>query len=240
MRSCPRFRTEHMNEFSHASTKARRKNFPNEVRMVIAFVAHGRDSGGDTVRLQEAGHCAPPRRRPRRRRRRLPLPPAPLFARGCLLAGCNHSERNADDSVGSRCRHNASPPLPSAVSAASEQNSTLDTGLYHVVFSNRGAVVKSWTLKNFKDSDGKPLELVNQKGAEKVGFPFCFTFRGKQPGVGSEQSPLGRSSGRDHASASISPMADRTRQRLSPSARRLHGAVFGRSDAERRRTSPSG
>ena len=57
----------------------------------------------------------------------------------------------------------------------------LDTALYHVVFSNRGATVKSWTLKKFKDSAGKPLELVNQKGAEKVGYPFQFTFRDKQP-----------------------------------------------------------
>ena len=54
-------------------------------------------------------------------------------------------------------------------------------GLYHVVFSNRGATVKSWTLKKFRDSAGKPLELVNQKGAEKAGYPFSFTFRDKQP-----------------------------------------------------------
>ena len=57
----------------------------------------------------------------------------------------------------------------------------LETPFYHVVFSNRGATVKSWTLKKFKDSAGKPLELVNQKGAEKVGYPFQFTFRDKQP-----------------------------------------------------------
>ena len=40
-------------------------------------------------------------------------------------------------------------------------------------------VVKSWTLKNYKDSAGKPLELVNQTGASKVGFPFSFAFRGE-------------------------------------------------------------
>jgi YidC/Oxa1 family membrane protein insertase len=47
------------------------------------------------------------------------------------------------------------------------------------VFSNQGAVVKSWTLKNYKDSAGKPLELVNQIGDAKVGFPFSFDFRGQ-------------------------------------------------------------
>ncbi|HWE48536.1 MAG TPA: membrane protein insertase YidC [Bryobacteraceae bacterium] len=73
-------------------------------------------------------------------------------------------------------------PLP-AVAAAAEQTQVIDTDDYHVIFSNRGAVVKSWTLKNFKDSTGKPLELVNEQGAAKVGYPFSFTYRGKQPGT---------------------------------------------------------
>lgn len=72
-------------------------------------------------------------------------------------------------------------PAPGAIAAPGEQERVVDTALYHIVFTNRGGTVKSWTLKNFKDSAGKPLELVNQKGAEKVGYPFSFTFRGKQP-----------------------------------------------------------
>ncbi len=72
-------------------------------------------------------------------------------------------------------------PVEGAVSAASAQDYTLDTDLYNVVFTNRGASVKSWTLKKFKDSDGKPLELANQKGAAKFGSPFTFEFRDKQP-----------------------------------------------------------
>ena len=68
-----------------------------------------------------------------------------------------------------------------AVSASSEGTWTLDTALYHIIFSNRGAVVQSWTLKNFKESDNRPLELVNRKGAEKAGFPFTMEFRGQQP-----------------------------------------------------------
>jgi YidC/Oxa1 family membrane protein insertase len=73
------------------------------------------------------------------------------------------------------------PPAEGAVMAVSAQDYTLDTNLYHVVFTNRGATVKSWTLKKFTDSVGKPLELVNQKGDEKVGYPFSFMFRDKQP-----------------------------------------------------------
>jgi YidC/Oxa1 family membrane protein insertase len=72
-------------------------------------------------------------------------------------------------------------PAEGAVTAAAAQDYTLDTDLYRVVFTNRGATVKSWTLKKFKDSIGNPLELVNQKGDEKVGYPFSLSFREKQP-----------------------------------------------------------
>ena len=72
-------------------------------------------------------------------------------------------------------------PLAGAISAGGEQEQIIDTDLYHVVFSNRGATVKSWTLKKFKDSADMPLELVNRKGDEKVGRPFSFAFRDKQP-----------------------------------------------------------
>jgi len=62
-------------------------------------------------------------------------------------------------------------PLEGAVSAASAQDYTLDTDLYNVVFTNRGASVKSWTLKKFKDSDGKPLELANQRVPKNSALP---------------------------------------------------------------------
>jgi len=80
----------------------------------------------------------------------------------------------------------AKTPPPAAeneVSAASAQDYTIDTSVYHVVFTNRGATLTSWTLKKFNDAAGKPLELVNAKGDEKAGYPFSFTFRDKQPGT---------------------------------------------------------
>ncbi|MDP9054000.1 MAG: membrane protein insertase YidC, partial [Acidobacteriota bacterium] len=83
---------------------------------------------------------------------------------------------------------NPNPPAADGTAAPAEvitggsaQDYTLDTDFYNVVFTNRGATVKSWTLKKFRDSAGKPLELVNQKGAEKFGYPFSFTYRDKQP-----------------------------------------------------------
>ncbi|MDQ1470806.1 MAG: YidC/Oxa1 family rane protein insertase, partial [Bryobacterales bacterium] len=74
-----------------------------------------------------------------------------------------------------------SPRAAGTVAAASESEWTLDTGMYRVIFSNRGAVVKSWTLRNYKDASGKPLELVNAKGADKAGYPFTYDFRAQQP-----------------------------------------------------------
>src|ERR1700731_3366789 len=40
--------------------------------------------------------------------------------------------------------------MPGQIQAAQEDSFTVDTDLYHVVFSNRGAVVKSWLLKSYK------------------------------------------------------------------------------------------
>ncbi len=71
----------------------------------------------------------------------------------------------------------AAPIAPIAV--ADKKTWYVDTDLYHVVFSNEGAVVQSWTLKKYKDASGKPLELVNQRGAQKAGFPLSLNLRGQ-------------------------------------------------------------
>ena len=72
----------------------------------------------------------------------------------------------------------AEPAAP--ISATNKQTWYVDTSVYHVVFSNEGAVVQSWTLKKYKDALGKPLELVNQRGAQKLAmFPLALQFRGQ-------------------------------------------------------------
>src|SRR5579872_3912423 len=54
---------------------------------------------------------------------------------------------------------------------------TIETDLYKVKFSNTGGVVKSWVLKgNFKDSDGKQLDLVNQAALAEKAAPFSIMF----------------------------------------------------------------
>ena len=54
----------------------------------------------------------------------------------------------------------------------SEQEISVENDLYRVVFSTRGAVVKSWTLKRYRDDQGNPLELVNPEGAIEFGGPL--------------------------------------------------------------------
>ena len=113
------------------------------------------------------------------------LPPAPVAP---VKSAVQTPKANATAPTSSQERSQENPtaasdaaPVAGVIADTSESEWTMDTGAYRIVFSNRGAVVKSWTLRNFKDSDGKPLELVNIKGAQKVGYPFSYDFRAQQP-----------------------------------------------------------
>lgn len=66
------------------------------------------------------------------------------------------------------------------IQGAGEETLRVETDLYLVTFSNRGAVARSWVLKKFTDSKGKALELVNPKATERYGYPFQFRFHGNQ------------------------------------------------------------
>ena len=55
--------------------------------------------------------------------------------------------------------------------ASAEVETVVENSLYRIVFTNRGAQVKSWVLKKYKDEDGQPLDLVN-KDAAKFGLPL--------------------------------------------------------------------
>jgi YidC/Oxa1 family membrane protein insertase len=60
----------------------------------------------------------------------------------------------------------------SAKSASSEVETTVENDFYRIVFTNRGAQVKSWVLKKYKDDEGNPLDLVNKDAAAKFGLPL--------------------------------------------------------------------
>ena len=63
-------------------------------------------------------------------------------------------------------------PAPGQIQATAEQEFTVETEIYRVRLSNRGAVVRSWVLKKYKDRAGKELDLVNPPSFAKVPPPF--------------------------------------------------------------------
>ena len=68
--------------------------------------------------------------------------------------------------------------------ATKEEFPFLDTDLYRIQFANRGAVVLSWVLKNFKDNTGRPLDLVSAVNTTAIGVrPFSYDFRDQKPAV---------------------------------------------------------
>ncbi len=90
-----------------------------------------------------------------------------------LLAGAGSSGVTADPSA-------AGTPGRPVVQAAAEATTVVENELYRITFSNRGAQAISWQLKRrpdapkstFKDSDGKPLDLVHQQAAKQFGYPL--------------------------------------------------------------------
>jgi YidC/Oxa1 family membrane protein insertase len=72
----------------------------------------------------------------------------------------------------SSTRHKAAPPAANTVQASGATETIVENELYRIVFTNRGAEVKSWILKKYKNDDGKPLDLVNADAAGKFGLPL--------------------------------------------------------------------
>ncbi|HEY1903251.1 MAG TPA: membrane protein insertase YidC [Terracidiphilus sp.] len=63
------------------------------------------------------------------------------------------------------------------VAAALESDTTVENEEYKIVFTNRGAQVKHWILKKYKDTAGNPLDMVQQQTAARFGFPLSlFTY----------------------------------------------------------------
>ena len=58
----------------------------------------------------------------------------------------------------------ATVPVAGGKKAAAESETVVENDLYRIRFTNRGAQVKSWVLKKYKDDKGQPLELVQNSG----------------------------------------------------------------------------
>ncbi|HET6934974.1 MAG TPA: membrane protein insertase YidC [Candidatus Angelobacter sp.] len=56
--------------------------------------------------------------------------------------------------------------------AAAETETVFENDFYRIVLTNRGAQVKSWVLKKYRDAKGNPLDMVNSAAAPTLGYPL--------------------------------------------------------------------
>jgi YidC/Oxa1 family membrane protein insertase len=92
-----------------------------------------------------------------------------------------------------------------AVQAASATDIVVDSELYHVVFTNAGADVKSWVLKRYTDDNGKPLDLVNSDAKGKFGLPLSlYTYDAGLKGKLNSALYVPSAAGTLHAPATLS------------------------------------
>jgi YidC/Oxa1 family membrane protein insertase len=80
----------------------------------------------------------------------------------------------ASGSAAAAAAKGGAPLSPTAAEASGEQKLTINSPLYTVEFSNRGAVVQTWQLNKYFDDQKppKPLDLVNDAVAQQLGWPF--------------------------------------------------------------------
>lgn len=74
------------------------------------------------------------------------------------------------------------------VAAQKAETFTIETKVYRIVFSNHGAVARSWVLKDYKDTSGAPLELVNAAAAPKTHYPLSLLFETQKPSIDLNQA----------------------------------------------------
>ena len=66
----------------------------------------------------------------------------------------------------------APAPAEGTKVGSAEQQITVESDLYRVVFSTRGAVVKNWFLNGYRDDKNNALDLVDQVAAKEFGDPL--------------------------------------------------------------------
>ncbi|HKV26106.1 MAG TPA: membrane protein insertase YidC [Candidatus Acidoferrum sp.] len=112
-----------------------------------------------------------------------PEEPAKQSASGPAVAGAgNAAPATPSNATNSSSQKNATSIAPAPVvtvpaeAESKERTIVVENALYRVEFSNRGAVVKSWELKNYKDDSNPPrtLDLVHPEASAQVGgWPFA-------------------------------------------------------------------
>ena len=66
------------------------------------------------------------------------------------------------------------PPIPIIVGSKPE-DIVVESDLYKVTFSTRGAVAESWILKKYRDAKEAPLDVIDDEACGKLGFPMSLS-----------------------------------------------------------------
>ena len=99
----------------------------------------------------------------------LPTPPAPQ-QQSSQPAGSAPPRPLAPP--GSTAPNTTAAAVP-AKQAAAESETVIESDLYKITFTNRGAHVKSWILKKYdNEAENGPLDLVNQAASAQFGYPL--------------------------------------------------------------------
>jgi len=158
---------------SNEPNKPDSKDLPINIRMLVAFALTGLVIFGTPyfykvigIKLPEKTEQAAPESKPQ---------PAPKSdATQVPAAAAAPATSPAKKAGGSAATDSAAAGM---VAASTEETVTLDTDLFHIVFSNRGGVVKNWTLKKFPDHEGKPLDVVLKRVESRGGEDAALTHR---------------------------------------------------------------
>ena len=75
-------------------------------------------------------------------------------------------------------RERSKPEVARTRKAVKEQAYSVETDLYKLSISNRGAVVKEWVLKRYLDANGDPLNLIDTADSPQALFPMALMVDG--------------------------------------------------------------
>ena len=67
------------------------------------------------------------------------------------------------------------PPTMPVVEGRKPEDIIVESDLYKVTFSTRGAVAESWILKKYRDAKEAPLDVIDDEACGKLGFPMSLS-----------------------------------------------------------------
>lgn len=138
------------------------KEFPMEMRLLVAMILMG------AVLYISSYFSGPP-----------PTPPVKQTTPAASAPAKPSTPTPATPPATATAAPQSAPAVGTIAATGEEKLAPLETDLYKIELTNRGGLLKSWVLKKYKDSNGKPLELVSAAGVAKLGYPFSIDIKGR-------------------------------------------------------------